>query len=93
MIKNIFKSILMARDFNTKLKMMGTIIPKVKRYWVKLTEVQIGILEYCAFLDIKNFHELENLTKIEKPSIKYFNYDIDKITIQTIIDYCNEGEI
>ncbi|GEM_PF-5653727 len=64
-----FKLISIARDFNKMLKAVDAITPQVARYNVKITEDQIGILKYCAFIGIKNSHDLKCLLQ-QKSSVK-----------------------
>ncbi len=66
----IIKSIKTVRDFNRNIKRLSNSLTRKNTFKVKITKKQMGILEYCAFLGIKDFHKLTKLTGIEKPSFK-----------------------
>ena len=62
MIKTIIQNILIARSFEAKMKTLDKAFKRKKTVKVQITEVQIGILEYCAFLGIKDYSELRVFT-------------------------------
>lgn len=62
-----FKQRWMPIDFYKTMEILSKTFRDEKKMKVKITEKQIGILEYCAFLGIEDFHQLSEITKIKHP--------------------------
>ena len=62
-----FKSLKISWDFNRLMNDLSKSILTPKTIKVRITEKQIGILEYCAFLAINDFHDLEKMTGEKMP--------------------------
>lgn len=68
MLKNLIQSILLiARDFEIKMRMLDRTFKGQDTLKVRVTEAQLGILEYCAFLGVKNYCDLKKYTQIDMP--------------------------
>ncbi len=63
----IIKSIKIVCDFNRNIKRLTNSLTRKNTFKVKITEKQMGILEYCAFLGIDDYFHLINLTGIDMP--------------------------
>ena len=57
----LIESYLIARDFERNMKRLNKLFKKQKTYKVRITEKQLGILEYCAFNGIDTIHDLAKL--------------------------------
>lgn len=62
-----FKQRWMPIDFYKTMEILSKAFRGEKKMKVKITEKQIGILEYCAFLGINNYQQLSQITKIKHP--------------------------
>ena len=60
MICNFLNALKISRDFELKMKMVGKWIDSERRHKVKITEEQLGILEYCATWGIDDISDLSD---------------------------------
>ena len=60
MICNFLNTLQISRDFELKMKMVGNWIDGEVRHKVKITEEQLGILEYCATWGIDDIFDLSD---------------------------------
>ena len=61
MIHRLLNAWLITKDFELKMKMVGNWIEGERRHKVKITEAQLGILEYCATWGIDSLHDISDL--------------------------------
>ena len=69
MIRKIINAWIISKDFELKMKMTGQWIDGERRHKVKLTEAQLGILEYCAMWGLDSLHDIRDILK-PKPEAK-----------------------